>query len=119
MTLTLSPPIRLHTAMYTSIERLPYLGATTNTRTSDTTMQIPTQVRKPGAMKKCWYRRMSPPIFCSGALIAMITEPTTQRKHPILPNRVSFSFRKMDESTAHTTTESAPMGVTSTASAKA
>ena len=88
-----------------------------NMRMSEATTHIPSHVRKPGAINKCSYLRMFPLTFCSGALMAIMTEPTTQRKHPTLPNRVRCSCKKIADKIAHTTTDKAPMGVTSTASA--
>lgn len=48
----------------------------------------------------------------------MIVDPKMHNTHPSHPNRLNFSCKKIEDRIAETTTDRAPMGVTSTASVK-
>ena len=82
-------------------------------------MMTPAKLRKPGMMTQCFMSWMEATDDCSGALRAMMTDPTMQLKHPTLPTKLSRSLRNMEERMAQMTTDRAPMGVTRMASVKA
>lgn len=128
---------------------LPYRGAAQKMRTNEATMLIPVHTRKPTDKKSFWNARMDPVSWPAGPLRAMMTDPMTQRKQPILPKSagrmggegvklsvqpvgishgdhpgpiaysLNFSLRKIELKTAHSTTLNAPNGVTKMAGAKA
>ena len=82
-------------------------------------MMTPAKLRKPGAITHFFMSWMEATADCSGALRAMMTDPTMQLKQPTLPTKLRRSLRKMEERMAQMTTERAPMGVTRIASVKA
>lgn len=75
--------------------------------------------RKPGAKKSFLNCSISPGVCSCGPLRAMIVETIIQRAQPSHPKKVSFSLRKMEDRMAHITTDSAPIGVTISASTNA
>ena len=83
------------------------------------TMMTPAKLRKPGVMTHFFMSWIEATEDCSGALRAMMTDPTMQLKQPTLPTKLRRSFRKIPDRIAQITTESAPMGVTRMASVKA
>lgn len=78
----------------------PYRGAAQNINPAQTTTTILVYAKNQGVTKSAWKAGIVAAEDSEGAFTAMITAPRTHRAHPILPKKVSRSFKKIEERTA-------------------
>lgn len=76
---------------------LPYRGAAQKMRPKLTTVTMLSQLRNKGLMNDLRNSGMVAAAEADGPLSAMTTAPMMHRAQPILPKKVSFSLRKMEE----------------------
>jgi len=98
---------------------LPYLGPTQTAVINDPSKMTPAYDKNPGVITKCCIPWISLTEDCSGAFMAITTDPTMHEKHPTLPTKLSLSLRNIADKIVVITTDNAPNGVTRMASTKA